>query len=233
MHDEITKHSKKIYESVKNQKQSFGEKLKDILVEIFIIVFAVTLSIWLHSWSEQRHEKSEASDFLVDLKGDLISDINSMQLSKQTLAQNLDSFVFVESLTREKIDSLNKNKISYGFHAVIGTTKINSGNYEGFKSSGKIGYIENKELKKDILKYYQDESPSVLEVEKISASQVLKITDLIAEYAGQDINSLFLTPKFKAMIATFRSYAGGNLKAYDEAITLAEQIISEIDRHGA
>ena len=60
MQDEILKHTKKIYNEIKSQKHSFGEKAKEIIIEILIIVFAVTLSIWLHSWSEERHQQKEA-----------------------------------------------------------------------------------------------------------------------------------------------------------------------------
>ena len=69
MQDEIAKHGKKIYSTVKSHN-SFNEKLKEVIVEIFIIVFAVTLSIWLHSWSEHKHE---AEKFLMELKSDIES----------------------------------------------------------------------------------------------------------------------------------------------------------------
>ncbi|HEX7458437.1 MAG TPA: hypothetical protein VF301_08385 [Ginsengibacter sp.] len=38
MQDEVTKHTKKIYDTVKNPKHTFGEKVKEIIIEIFIIV---------------------------------------------------------------------------------------------------------------------------------------------------------------------------------------------------
>ena len=57
MQEEVKKHTKRIYETVKSPNHTFSEKLKEIVIEIFIIVFAVTLSIWLHSWSEHRHEQ--------------------------------------------------------------------------------------------------------------------------------------------------------------------------------
>lgn len=70
MQEEITKHSEKIYKTVKNSEHTLGEKVKEIIVEIGIIVFAVTLSIWLHSWSEHRHQQEEVSVFLGNLKND-------------------------------------------------------------------------------------------------------------------------------------------------------------------
>jgi Family of unknown function (DUF6090) len=230
MQDEVTKHTQKIYDTVKNPKQTLGEKIKEILIEIFIIVFAVTLSIWLHSWSEHRHQQNEVKEFLADLKEDLRNDINSMQTAKETLSKNFADFLFLKNLTKSKIDSLFKVKSSFSFHSSIGTTKINNGNYEGFKSSGKIGFIENKGLKKHILKYYQDATPSVLEVENINTSQVLKITDYWAENAGQDIKKTILSPKLKTMIEAFQNTSTSSLEIYQEAITTAKQIIAEIDK---
>jgi len=65
MQEEITKHSNKIYKTVKNSEHTLGEKVKEIIIEIFIIVFAVTLSIWLHSWSEHRPNKKKYLCFLL------------------------------------------------------------------------------------------------------------------------------------------------------------------------
>lgn len=226
MQEEVKKHTKKIYDTAKSSQHTFGEKVKEILIEIFIIVFAVTLSIWLHSWSEHRHQQKEVSEFLADLKEDLSLDIKSMQTAKDSLSANADNILFLQLLTSTKIDSLT----SFGFHSSIGTTKINNGNYEGFKSSGKIGFIENKDLKKQILKYYQDSTPSVLEVEKINATQALKITDFWAENAQQDVKKTVLSPKFKTMLNMFQNTAKNSLELYEEAITVAKQIIDDIDK---
>lgn len=226
MQEEVKKHTKKIYDTAKSSQHTFGEKVKEILIEIFIIVFAVTLSIWLHSWSEHIHQQKEVSEFLADLKEDLSLDIKSMQTAKDSLSANADNILFLQLLTSTKIDSLT----SFGFHSSIGTTKINNGNYEGFKSSGKIGFIENKDLKKQILKYYQDSTPSVLEVEKINATQALKITDFWAENAQQDVKKTVLSPKFKTMLNMFQNTAKNSLELYEEAITVAKQIIDDIDK---
>lgn len=226
MQEEVKKHTKKIFDTAKNPQHTFGEKVKEILIEIFIIVFAVTLSIWLHSWSEHTHQQKEASEFLVDLKEDLKLDIKSMQTAKDSLSNNIDNFLYLEQLNSQKVDSLT----SFRFGSSIGTTKINNGNYEGFKSSGKIGFIENKDLKKQILKYYQDSTPSVLEVEKINANQVLKITDFWAENAEKDFKKTVLSPKFKTMLNIFQNTAKNSLVLYEEAITVAKQIVAEIDK---
>jgi len=231
MQDEVVKHTKKIYKTVKSHTQTFTEKVKEVIVEIFIIVFAVTLSIWLHGWSEHRQEQVEVREFLSDLKEDLTNDLTSMQSAKQSLSKDIDNFSFIESLTKSKIDSLFKINPSFGFHSSIGTTKINNGNYEGFKSSGKIGFIENKDLKKRILKYYQDITPSISEAEKINASQILKISDFWADNISQDVKQMLLSPKFKTMLQIFQSTAKSSLDLYQDAITSGTQIITQIDSH--
>src|ERR1700749_2090837 len=90
MQDEVTKHTKKIYKTVKDKEHSFAEKAKEVIVEICIIVFAVTLSIWLHEWSEQRHEQKVATEFLKGLKQDLLTDIKLLEENKK-VALSVDS----------------------------------------------------------------------------------------------------------------------------------------------
>jgi hypothetical protein len=138
MQDEITKHSKRIYKKAVSKEHSLVEKIKDILIEILIIVFAVTLSIRFHSWSERHHNQEDAIGFLSDLKMDLADDIVSIKNAKQDLGKDIEIL--------KSNDSIN--------HLVYVTTILNDGNFEGFKSSGKIGYIENKELRLSLLHYY-------------------------------------------------------------------------------
>jgi hypothetical protein len=230
MQDEVTKHTRKIYDVAKNSKHAFGEKAKEIVIEIFIIVFAVTLSIWLHGWSEHRHQQKETKEFLADLKEDLLSDIASMEKANDELAKSAKSFLFLQRLTKERMDSLRDAKAPLNFYSNLGTTKINSGNYEGFKSSGKIGFIENKELKKLILKYYQDATPSVLEAEKINASLLMKILDHWTESSDQDIQKRMLSSKLKALLRPFHDIAKNSLVLYQDAIAMAKKIIDDIDK---
>ena len=84
--------------------------------------------------------------------------------------KNKDYYNFIEMSNNLK-DTANKKNLSYSFSTGIVTTKISDGDYEGFKSSGKIGYIENKKLKKAILKYYQETTPSILELEKANTDR--------------------------------------------------------------
>jgi len=230
MQDEVTKHTKKMYDIVKSPKHALREKIREIIIEIFIIVFAVTLSIWLHGWSEHRHQQNETKEFLADLKEDLENDVKSMQVAKEDLSKSATSFLFLSQLNKDRLDSLSKAKSPLNFLSSLGTTKVSNGDYEGFKSSGKIGFIEDKKLKKLILKYYQDATPNVLEAEKINASLLIKVLDYWAENSDQDVQKRILSPQLKTLLATFNQTAKGSLDLYQEAIGLAKEISTEIDK---
>ena len=155
MQEEITKHSNKIYKAVKKPEHTLGEKIKEIIIEICIIVFAVTLSISLHGWSEHRHQQEEVAAFLANLKNNLKDDVESIDREVKEYQKTNKSYEKILALTAFQLDSIykSKNKVSFPIHS-HGQT-LNVGNYEGFKSSGKIGYIEDEKLKQKILNYYQ------------------------------------------------------------------------------
>jgi hypothetical protein len=230
MEDEVVKHTKKLFTTVKEKDKPGIEKLKEIITEILIIVFAVTLSIWLHSWTEYRHQQKEVQEFLSDLKVDLNDDITSMQAANASLTKNIGNFQLLERLDQTILDSLVKVNGSLSFASSVGTTKISDGNYEGFKSSGRIGFIENKDLKRNILKYYQELTPDILEAEKINSDQVLKLTEFWSDNAKQNFQEIFLDRRFKSRLSTIIMTTKSSTELYQKAIFKAKEILAEIDK---
>jgi Family of unknown function (DUF6090) len=229
MHEEISKHTKKAIKEMKSN-HTFSEKLKEILIEIGIIVFAVTLSIWLHSWSEHRHQQAEVKVFLEDLKADLKADLIPLKEVKDRHIERLKDIEVVQGITASKIDSLEKANGRIKFNASINFTKFNVGNYEGFKSSGKIAYIENKKLKKMILEYYQDTLPSISEFDNMNKEIVLKLYDFIDENAEKNNKGLFLDKRFQSKLKFYTGFSKGYTNAYEQVIKQAEELISEIEK---
>lgn len=229
MEDEISKHTKKAYREMKNPEHSFWEKAKEIFIEILIIVFAVTISIWLHGWDEHHQQQKEVKEFLVDLKDDLQQDIQSITATRDSVTKkNKDYYTFIE-VSNNLADTANKKELSYSFSTGIVTSKITSGDYEGFKSSGKIGYIENKKLKKAILKYYQETTPLILELEKANTTQILKIIDYVIENNNEGVN-LFKNIKLKLMLNFYLGESESIIRQYNNAVRQANEIISEINK---
>jgi len=148
--DEVIKHTKKIYKTWMSRDIPFWHKISEFLIEILIIVFAVTISIWFHNLSEHRHEQADVKDFLEGLKSDLTSDIKEMKSDKESYLLQKTLFNYLGHLgIKEPVspDTLRKYR-----NWLLNTTGLNpnDGRFEGFKSSGKIGTIENKVLQNDI-----------------------------------------------------------------------------------
>ena len=231
MQDEVTKHTQKIYKAVKNPNQSVSEKIKETSVEIFIIVFAVTLSIWLHSCSEHKHEQAEVKLFLQNVHEDLKKDIESLNLDKGEYIRTNKLYTFVADITAAQLDSLEKinQTVSFPIHAP--GQKINNGNYEGFKSSGKIGFIENEKLKQGLLSYYQKTVPNIIYVDNLYNTFLFKTFDIRADNAGKTVKEIYLNPKLKATINHVILIGENNIRLYDESgLKQAQELIDEIDK---
>ncbi len=223
MQDEVLKHTQKIHKAMNNSNHSFKEKLKEIIIEIFIIVFAVSLSIYLHSWSEHNHQQEEVQDFLVDLKSDLNEDIKAFNKETEMLNSNIATLQKLQKLTSKDYDDKEKLeiKISYTLR------QTNVGNFEGFKSSGKIGYLENKKLKKDILEYFIQNIPPLY---KIEDDRNRNITDLLKTIGNVESRKAVFDSREVKTLINFSLQLSSSLNiAYQEDIKLAQNIIKQID----
>jgi protein associated with RNAse G/E len=232
---EVIKHTRKIYKSWFNREHSIWHKLSDLLVEIIIIVFAVSISIWFHNRSEHAHEQEEVKAFMMGLKSDLIQDIKEMQTDMESYREQGRIYEYLSSLKRNETpnkDTLKKYKVY-----IFNTTELspNNGRFEGFKSSGKIGSIENKELQNDIMDLYQENIPALLASSQgyINIKTNLlyyvfnnqkRITDSTTNYIEVLKNDLVYS------YSTILMRPSEVLERYNSCIQLMQKIIKEIDK---
>lgn len=227
MQEEISKHTKKAFKTMTNNKFTLSEKIKEIAIEILIIVFAITLSISLHSWSEKRHQQEEAKEFLLDLKKDLTIDNKELEESKNNIDKGLKDYNFLLNLTEKKIDSLQE-KMSITYR----TQRFNSSiaNYEGFKSSGKLGYIEDQKLKSKILNYYQQIITGIDASEKLFQSKHDYIIDNIVLNDNVTVKNRYLNYGTKYRLAMLIAISNDLSQQYQGAINQINEIDKEIDK---
>ena len=231
MQEEITKHSEKIYKTVKNSEHTLGEKVKEIIIEICIIVFAVTLSIGLHSWSEHRHQQEEVTVFLENLKNDLQNDVKNIDIEKEAYKKSNISYEKILALTTRQLDSIYKSKNIVHFPVFSHGNIMNVGNFEGFKSSGKIGYIEDEKLKQKMLTYYQIFVPAQDEVDKMYNDFLFKCFDKMIENADKPEEKLYSDPKFKKTVEFLVKLGKNNIRVYNENTKpLAVELIKDIEK---
>jgi hypothetical protein len=232
MQDEIVKHTGKIYKELKNPKHNFGKKLKEVCVEILIITFAVTLSIWLHNWSENKHERQTANEFLKGLKKDLTEDIKTLEENKKTIA-NLDSnYTYLLGMNKfQTPDNQLSAQIHRRLYYDLISTHLNTGRYDGFRSSGKIETITNDSLKEKILVFYQQTLIHLSDIEIFVNSVQSKIMDLELDKNNRlPILTFVKTDKMQGLLSYGSENFKHNINNYDKAIEQAKEIILEIDK---
>jgi flagellin-specific chaperone FliS len=227
MEDEVAKHGKKIYNTIRSPKDSFAEKIKDIFVEIFIIVFAVTLSIWFHSRSEHSHEQKEVKEFLQGLSNDLTNDIKQLNTNQNVIAHlrsNYRKILLPEKGHESDVDSLIAH-----FEVDLRVTRPNIGRYEGFKSSGKIGTIENDSLKEMILVFYEQTIKELVYGENFVNDLQVKIQELSFENSDKISPKQFVAmPKVNSLMWLEVNNFKVNMREYVKAADHAQKIIEEI-----
>jgi hypothetical protein len=231
MEQEIIKHSRKIFSISKKSNQSFINKAKEIVIEIFIIVFAVTFSIWLHGVTEHNKEQKEVRTFLTNIRKDLIKDLKWLKNDAETYKEANKEYKSILQLTSSKIDSINRtNSSNINFPLNILYNKINNANYEGFKSNGKIGNIENDELRMAILGYYQQDAPATIEASNLYNQYLLKTIDALNEHSDKNEDEFYVSPQFKSKIDYLVMFGEMSINFYEgNPIKHATEIIEKID----
>jgi Family of unknown function (DUF6090) len=223
MEDEIGKHTKEILSVVKEKNHTVSGKFLKIVTEIGIIVFSILISLALDDWNDNRRERKEVKEFLTDLKVDLNKDIKAMTDEKKSLVEKLESFENIKKLTPQELKKLGFIELNVRFI----TRRTNSGNFEGFKSSGKIGFIENKDLKKSLLEYYYENMPPLEEIEKLRNNKMDRFLELMSENNRQAIT--LKNPKVQGALMFAESASKKLIEIYDEDIKFANDILLKID----
>jgi Family of unknown function (DUF6090) len=225
MEHEVQGHVKKVYKVWKNPAVKSTEKIKEVAIEIGIIVFAITLSMWFHSWSEHRHEQKEVKAFLLGLKNDLESDIKEMKEDVESYKGGGQTFKYLSSLKMNEIPAQDSIK-KYGkyFNNTTGLN-ANAGRFEGFKSSGKIGHIENEQLQNDILDLYEEDIPHLIGNTNMYSKSKLDFFSFIKENVKRLTDS---STNFKQVISSDKGFAHArSLANTDEILELYEVVIAK------
>jgi hypothetical protein len=234
MEKEIKDHAVKAYKTVKDPHLKFWHKVGEIAIEVGIIVFAVTLSIWVHDVSDHNHEQKDVKSFLLGVRQDLKADL--IQMREDTDAFRGAGLTFSYITTNTPGFKLSKDSINKYQSFLSNTTSFvgNDGRYQGFKSSGKLGNIEDDALQNDIVELYQAIIPSIL----ASTDGYNQRKDALFTFlnknlkrTGNGTNNLLdiLSTDEAINICGTLTYTGEINARYKSAIDKSKKIIKEIN----
>lgn len=232
---EVVKHTKKAY-SIFYKDSSAIKKLKEFLLEIAIIVFAVTITIWFHDMAEHRHQQKEVKEFLIGLKSDLSNDLAEMKADRAAYMFQGSAFRFFSSMNADTTgvtDSLTKyTGVIFSYVSL----QENNGRFEGFKSSGKIGNIEDKKLQNDILDMYTELIPALLNTTRIYNAQKDRLIVFVEQHARIDktqktllLSETMRSDQAKIISSALASFPAEVIRRYDVCIARTNEIVKAID----
>lgn len=231
---EIVKHTKKVYKIWHSKEHGFWFKLKEFLIEISIIVFAVSLSIWLHERSEHATQQQEVKEFLTGLRQDLLSDIKEMNDDRESYQQQAHIFSYISGVKQK--EPINSDSLEKNMKSLLNITRLqqNDGRFEGFKTSGKIGTIEDKVLQDNIMDLYQENIPSLLSASDNYIRRKNQFIDFYINNQKRFTDSTSNTPLILKMdeaqnLAGFLANPDEIIERYDSCISKMHVIVKEIE----
>jgi hypothetical protein len=218
MQEEIRKHARLLLKAVRHPTLPHAHRLKEVLLEILIIVFAVSLSIGLHSWREHAREQEEVRTFLANVEEDLANDLAIVSQEKER----------IRAATEHHKRRLKEADLAPPGGIYLITERLNDGNYEGFKSSGRLGLIENEPLKQAILDYYQHGVPQFHEMHAIYNRYVLQLLDRGIAQAETSRPDQLQDPGTRANLRILIFLAENLIRAYDQQLAPANKNLIEL-----
>jgi hypothetical protein len=116
------------------------------------------------------------------------------------------------------------------FNYSLVVTTLNNARYEGFKSSGKLGNMENDSLREAILIYYQQTAPNLAYHEGLANMLQQRLLDYQIDKSDVSINDFLAATKAKALLQISSENLHQSLDAYDRSINQVKTIIKQIDQ---
>jgi hypothetical protein len=213
-----------------HSKSIFLKYIGDIVLNVFVIVFSVYLAQYIDRKREEETKQADVKEFLLGLKTDLENDIREMKEDKKSYIKYGLSFIRFTSKTPIAPDS-----IYFYLNSIYSATGlvVNNGRYEGFKTTGKMLDIKDKELLNNILDLYQENIPTLVSSTNSYNSQKGMLVELI--YTHQDrrtkdnIAEVILLPKFYNICSGLR-YVAEIQGRYDDTINLSKKIVDRINK---
>jgi hypothetical protein len=229
MEDELIKNSTQIWKKLRSEGGML-EKLRSITGEILVIVFAVSFSIWINNRAEYRKEQEEVLDFLLICQEELSGDTADLKRIKGQVESIIRTNQILIGLDEKMLDSIKKNNLDVSFDGTPIIRRTHIAGYEGFKTSGRLGNIENKKLKEMIMKYYEVHMPSLREGEDYYNANTNLFVDRMIDRVSDKGKEAFLEKNMKKRLAMNLNIAGSMVPNYQGLLDFVGEFQSELNK---
>ena len=228
MEDELIKNTGQIWKKLRSEG-GIMDKLRSIAGEILVIGFAVSFSIWIKNRSEYMKEQEDVLDFLLICKEEIEGDTADLKRCKDEIHAALQINSILSQLTPSKLDSIKRNNISLSFNGKPLVRKTHVAGYEGFKTSGRLGSIENKSLKTKIMEYYEVMMPSLREAEVLYNANTDKTVQLIMDQVSEKGKEAFLEKRIQMQLGLNLTNASALEPSYSGVLNWTGKLQSKLN----
>ncbi len=182
MENEIKDFWEKASDIWSNTTVSIWGKLRKITIEMSIIIGSILLAQYIERIREKNHELREAKEFLIGLKEDISADVAEVNENLDNYTEYKSLYSFLGDFDIKKLP--NKDTLNDLMLRIRGNSYLrpNTSRYEGFKSSGKLDQIDNKQLLNHILQFYQKEIPKLESSTSSWVDYHRKLNDYMVEH---------------------------------------------------
>jgi hypothetical protein len=229
MEDELIKNTNRIWQKLRSE-DGILNKLRSITGEILVIGFAVSFSIWINSRSEKIKEQEEVLDFLLICQEEIAGDTADLRRCKTEIENALEVNIFMSRITPAILDSIKANNLNVSFDGKPLIRQTHVAGYEGFKTSGRLGNIENKNLKRKIMEYYEVLMPSLSRAEELYNTNTGKTVDLIMDRASEKGKDAFLEKRIQMQLNLNLTMASSMAPTYANVLDWAENFQAELNK---
>lgn len=178
------------------EKNKTGKYLKYAFGEIVLVVIGILIALQINNWNENRLSKIKSVEFHQRLAEELEAVIERSDNDQQRAGQLVEYLrKSVEILDKGVLSESTKDTLDFTLQNFFQFVRIN-GELKTFKemeSTGQLGLIYNKDLKKDIFEYL-DYLEAVSKIFDQMANKV-NSTDIIDRYVAIKIGGSTLESK--------------------------------------
>lgn len=206
-------------------------KFSNTVINIITVSFGVLLAALINYLAISQGEKNEAQHFLEGLQQDLQKDHDELISDLASYKKTIHAFNYYYGIEEESElhpDSIVKHKdFIYSYILLF----PNAGRYEGFKSSGKMYFINNTTLRDKILDFYQETTPVIIGISNHYNSQSERLRIYMEEtHETTTPERLLITPKGKMILQKCMALHTPVVKMYEDAIHKTEEILELIEK---
>jgi hypothetical protein len=237
--NEIVKHVEAAYKALNNPGKNWLHKLKEVLIEIGIIVFAVSLSIYFHNWSDSLHERKEEREFLLGMKTDIQADLENARGDSDFYATQLYRLLYFERVSIGQPLNTDSMAVYQGVFFSNTNLEPHISRYEGLKGSGKLGIIENPDLRNNIINLHEEAIKHAEILDGYYTDFANRIGTFVEEHAvlSPDYKSvlnaqeLLRISQMRFLMVYGTSFLSRNVIASDDTcIARCQRLISQINK---